>query len=285
MVKELLDAFLKYQEDVKPIMDADLSDPLNIKKGLVLSTKSIHFLRRLIRDKKFPTIEEEIEFFKHTKPFINGRIIYFSTLYNFQLTRKAGSIKKRQNCIDRELEAIQLLIHRIPEFYGYHRTNDTRLDEFYFVRGHEKLDLISDPSYHYTDPDFSTSHDISVSQIIAYDLLTLYFNKELETLRRIELNLKTEPESPAILQDLSWTASKTDLVEVIYALQASGAIRNGRAEIKKMAQVCETLFNLDLGNVYKTYLEIKSRKSDKTAFLNQLKSSLDAKILSEEEKY
>jgi hypothetical protein len=159
------------------------------------------------------------------------------------------------------------------------------LDEIYFVRGDDKLDLLSDPSYLYTDPGFSTSHDNSVAQIIAYDLIVLHFNKELAILRRQELNLKIETESPAILNDLSWTASKTDLVEVIYSLQASGAIRNGQAEIKKMVLVCEALFNLDLGNVYKTYLEIKSRKSDKTIFLNRLKSSLELKIINDEDKY
>jgi hypothetical protein len=285
MVKELLSSFNDYQQRIKPIIDSDLKEMSNIKTGLNISRDYIVYLRRLIRDKKFPSIEEEIEFFKHTKPFINGSIIFFSTLYNYQLRFQMGSVKKRRNLLDSELDEVRALIHRIPDFHGYYRTNDTRFDHFYFVRGHDQLDLISDPSYHYTDPDFSTSHDNSVAQIVAYDLLTFHFNRELESLRRFEMSAKTEPESPAILHDLSWTASKTDLVEVIYALHASGAIRDGRAEIKKMAMVCETLFKLDLGNVYKTYLEIKSRKSDKTTFLNRLKVSLDAKIFSEEEQY
>ena len=73
---------------------------------------------------------------------------------------------------------------------------------------------------------------------------------------------------------LGWTASKTDLIELIYALQASGAIKSGTAGIKEMACACEDIFELKLGNVYRTFLEIRERKIDQTKFIDRLKATL-----------
>ncbi|WP_456438762.1 RteC domain-containing protein, partial [Psychroserpens sp.] len=63
------------------------------------------------------------------------------------------------------------------------------------------------------------------------------------------------------------------------------AIRNGQADIKRMALVCEKLFDIDLGNFYRTYLEIRERKMDRTRFLNLLKQSLEKRMQDDDEKY
>lgn len=73
---------------------------------------------------------------------------------------------------------------------------------------------------------------------------------------------------------LFWTGSKTNLIELIYALDSSGAINSGTADIKEMAAVCEQIFNIDLGNYYHTFVEIRARKYNKTKFIDKLKESL-----------
>lgn len=82
---------------------------------------------------------------------------------------------------------------------------------------------------------------------------------------------------------LFWTANKTDLIELIYALQSSGAINSGTADIKEMATACELLFNIDLGDYYRTYLEIRSRKTNQTKFLDKMKDSLVTRMESADE--
>lgn len=164
----------------------------------------------------------------------------------------------------------------------YYRQCDSRLDKYYFVRGKENLNLISDTSHYYTDPDFSTSHDNMVAQIIAFDMLIYHYKQELKRLHKLQNNIDSGDKNCIPINELSWTASKTDLVEIIYALQASGAIRNGEAEIKKISIIFEKLFNLELGNVYRTYLEIKERKKDRTSFLTHIKIALERKM---DEKY
>ncbi len=85
------------------------------------------------------------------------------------------------------------------------------------------------------------------------------------------------------LSNLSWTSSKTDLIELIYALQSNGSVNSGTAEIKEMASGCEQIFNLDLGNYYHTFEEIRSRKSNRTKFLDHLKESLEKRIIDSDE--
>lgn len=41
-----------------------------------------------------------------------------------------------------------------------------------------------------------------------------------------------------------------------------------------MACACEDIFELKLGNVYRTFLEIRERKIDQTKFIDRLKATL-----------
>lgn len=41
-----------------------------------------------------------------------------------------------------------------------------------------------------------------------------------------------------------------------------------------MAMACEQIFDLDLGNYYRKFLEIRARKIEPTKFLDRMKSSL-----------
>ena len=192
--------------------------------------------------------------------------------------RPAASIAKQ---IDYVLSAIDKLENhkmRNLEFFQYAKHCNTSLDHIYFIRGNDRIDFPVDTSHYFTDPEFSTSHDNLAAQVISYDLLSNYYELELQYLKKQDENITIEEISPAILNGLSWTASKTDLVELIYALHSSGAIRNGQAEISKMAEVCATLFDINLNNFYKTYAEIKNREKDTTKFLDQLKMSLERRI-------
>lgn len=84
-------------------------------------------------------------------------------------------------------------------------------------------------------------------------------------------NLATPP--------LHWTAPKVALVELLYAIQASGACNDGKTTLKELKTSFENNFQINLGQYSKTYLEIRSRKAiEKTQFLDQLKKDLLEKI-------
>jgi len=73
---------------------------------------------------------------------------------------------------------------------------------------------------------------------------------------------------------LFWTGNKVDLIELIYALHATGVVNSGTADIKGIASIYEQMFNIELGDFYRTFLEIRSRKINNTKFIDSLKDAL-----------
>ncbi len=285
-MEHLLNSILEqYTEQIQPIIESDLSNIQNVRLGIECSQHHIHQFRSVVRDKSFASQEEEIKFFKCSKPYVYGRLKFFVNLNNYLLQKPQGSFASQRMFVDEAIERLESHKLKYIDFICYYRQGKTNLDKYYFVRGKDNIALASNTSHYYTDPNFSTSHDNMVAQIIAYDLLTKHYSQELDHLQKKERNLTTSNTEPVFDNPLLWSASKTDLVELIYALQAAGAIQNGRAEIKKMAQYFEKLFDLELGNYYRTYLEIKERKNDRTNFLSQLKYALERKMTDDDAKY
>lgn len=83
----------------------------------------------------------------------------------------------------------------------------------------------------------------------------------------------TQGEAPSI----NWTLSKTDLIELIYALHSSGAFNKGTASIAQIVRFFESALHIQLGNTSMTFQEILRRK-DSTAFLERLKQKLEEHI-------
>jgi hypothetical protein len=268
-----------YKERVLQIEESNLRDLEVLKQGLDLSVKTLNKLRKRLRASDcFLSQEEEIHFFKIDKPFINGRIKFFSKVRRFISEKPTACITKQINYVSTVIDKLENHKMRNLEFFQYTRQCNDALDHIYFVRGNDRLDFPVDTSHYFTDPEFSTSHDNLAAQVISYDLLSNYYELELQYLNKQDENITIEEIRPAILHGLSWTASKTDLVELIYALHSAGAIKNGQVELSKMAEVCAMLFDINFNNFYKTYAEIKNREKDTTKFLDQLKVSLEKRI-------
>ncbi|RUT79057.1 hypothetical protein DLK05_05665 [Ancylomarina longa] len=83
---------------------------------------------------------------------------------------------------------------------------------------------------------------------------------------------------------LNWTESKAALVELIYALHSSHSINEGRVDIKTIAELFESMFSIELGDVYHTFSEVRNRKIEQTKFIDLLKDSLLAKMKESDEK-
>ncbi|MFT4018865.1 MAG: RteC domain-containing protein [Agriterribacter sp.] len=63
---------------------------------------------------------------------------------------------------------------------------------------------------------------------------------------------------------LNWTGSKVALIELIYALHSQSVFDNGKTDIKVIVQTFENILNINLGDFYHTYLELRSRKANRT---------------------
>ena len=263
-----------YKEEIKVVEESNLDDFNNVEKGISISRQYLQQLRICVRENEFVDKQNEIIFFKKHKPYVYSRLKFYAKLYNFLINRPAGTIKSQQDFIDSEINRLQESNRRNIDFIKYYREGSELLDEFYFLRGKDKISLVSNTSHFYTDAEFSTSHDNSIAKIMAYDLLISHYSEELNNLRGLSYGIPNKLNTLSNGERLGWTASKTDLIELIYALQASGAIKSGTAGIKEMACACEDIFELKLGNVYRTFLEIRERKIDQTKFIDRLKATL-----------
>tara|TARA_R110002020_G_scaffold430772_1_gene640474 strand:+ start:7205 stop:8095 length:891 start_codon:yes stop_codon:yes gene_type:complete len=272
--KDLLKIIEDFKNEILEIEESNVNDFNVVEKGITISRKYLQKLRLCIRDNNFKNKENEITFFKKHKPYVYSRLKFYAKLYNFLINRPAGTIQSQQIFIDEEIQKLQESNRRNIDFIKYYREESTVLDEFYFIRGKDKISLVSDTSHFYTDAEFSTSHDNAIAKIMAYDLLINHYVQELSYLRDQSYGISNKLNTLANGERLGWTASKTDLIELIYALQASGAIKSGTAGIKEMASACEDIFELNLGNVYRTFLEIRERKIDQTKFIDRLKATL-----------
>ena len=100
---------------------------------------------------------------------------------------------------------------------------------------------------------------------------------QMEELLKSSYTSQAVDESIVVPPSIFWTASKTDLIELIYAIYATGACNHGKVQIKELTQLFEQLFGLPLGNTSLRFQEILRRK-ESTAFLSVLKTRLELYI-------
>lgn len=223
-------------------------------------------LRTHISNYKFESTAEEIHFFKEIKPRFYSKLIYHLKVFSIETRRPNGGLKAEEKFLRKEMQRLTHFFDNNTEFYQYYRTGASYLDEKYFLRGSQDLYLTLDPQYFNTDPSFCTSHDYKVSKLIANELLRIYLNKALEQTDQQHEAANRFSAKPL----LTWTGSKTALIELLYALQSSGVFNNGAADVKLIATCLQETFNVELGNYYRTFQEIRIRKGSRTQFLEQL---------------
>lgn len=266
----------QYKTAIYEIEQENINDFKNVEQCIQLSRKYLQDLRILVRNNDFENKEDEIDFFKTKKPYINARLKFYAKLYQYLLQKPAGSIQLQRNFIDAQIQHLQEITSKNLDFIKYYREQATHLDKYYFLRGKDKMSLASDNSYFYTDAEFSTSHDNMIAKIMAYDLLINYFQQQLKELRFLEKEERKREIRPNL--KLYWTGNKIDLVELVYALHSSNCVNHGKADIKEIAQITERIFKVDLGDFYRSYLSLRIRKKGRTKFLDSLKENLEKRM-------
>lgn len=232
-------------------------------------------LKKFVLQNGFQSENEEIHFFKHLKPLILSKLIYYNSIYKIETKMPFGGMEVIKTYLNNEILKLKIFSDNNLDFCKYYRTNSTYLDHKYFVRGRYDIKLTLDTIFFEVDHSFSTSYDYKVAKIISNDLIKVYLENKLSNISSNSIM--------NIPNTLGWTASKAGLIELIYALHAQGTFDNGNADIKKIAILFENVFNIDLGNFYHTFLELKSRKINRTKFLDSLRDALIRKMDEEDE--
>lgn len=233
-------------------------------------------LREFIHQYTFQDANEEIVFFKNTKPFILSKLIYFNDIYLLELRKPNGSKEVLREYYKKKQTAITEFCNANLDFYQYYRSKATHLDKYYFLREHENYKLCHNCGMFDKDPLFSTCCDHRVAKMLAYDMLEIYLQQRLQNIEKqevIEYSRASLPDNP-----FRWTAPKVAAIELGYSIYAAGVLNNGNADIKEIMTYIEASFKIDLGDYYRTYLAMRDRKRDRTPFLNSLIQKLLRKM-------
>jgi hypothetical protein len=244
---------------------------------LQLLHEAIRELKELVVDYSFPREEDEIRFFKHIKPRFTSLLIYHSRLALLELRLPLGSPKDTRKHYENELLLIRLFYEDHALFYRYMNAGATFLDTRCFVRGN------CDFPFYYsvsalpatapdTDTRFTTHYDYIVACFQASERLRDYLIKKLMLQNGVKPAKIMMPDERGTLH---WTGQKVFLVELVYALHVSGQINNGTISLTEIAHQVEGFFHMDLGNVFRTFQEMRQRKKDsRTKLLDLMRERL-----------
>ncbi|MBN8674347.1 MAG: RteC domain-containing protein [Chitinophagales bacterium] len=242
--------------------------------------ETLQELRKMVEKNQLKDSKEEIEFFKEIKPKFYSQFIYYVKVFHIEINRPAASDKVQISYLESHLNRIKHFFDNNLDFYQYYRSGATHFDEVYFIRGQEDVRLLPDDLTLSIDHSFSTTQSYKVSKLFAYELLRIYLNTAISSIQ-----LTDPPEPKNIEKKLQWTGAKVSLIELIYSLQTAGVINNGTADIKLLTNFFERTFQVDLGNVYNVFQEMRIRKKNRSSFLDQLKERLIQRMDEADEDY
>ncbi|WP_300669479.1 RteC domain-containing protein [Soonwooa sp.] len=231
-------------------------------------------IKAKVSQDNFVDEQQEIDFFKNIKPQVLGKLIYYNKVFRIETTCPVSNGKIHQSYYENLLKTLKSEYKESicnEDFYRYYRAGRTDRDHIYFRLGQINYHDGLKSGVFEIDLSFSTYYDNKIAHIIANELLYTYL--------LTKINPEENPDTILINgdanKDISWTNSQNALIELIYALYASNSIAHGKIGIRKLALIFQVLFRTPLNDVHHSFHRMKTRAGSRTAFLDQLKISLE----------
>lgn len=271
LAEEIIEKFTNQMDSLNVKNDEPLK---SANQGIALCSKTLSQLKNTVENREFKSLASEIHFFKTIKSIPMSYLIYFTELRTCELQKPKAGVRYQINFLEKELKKINKFFYRNSDFVYYMELGHTYLDHQFFARKNSPDFPVSPLGNYYQFPDFSTSHDLLWSKVKGMNKLIHYIRKTME---------RIQPEKPKVKDSsknriLEWTAPKTALIELIYALYSVNSINHGGADLRMITASFEDLFNVKLNQVYKTYSEMKERRGSQTKFLDELSMHLKHKM-------
>ena len=271
-MSSIINNLLTNLNDQLSFIDLEIDNQsIRCENAIEIILKTIKSLRIILSKTKFKTDAEEIKFFKEIKPQFTSKLIYYNTIFKIEMKRPNGGNRIVKKYYNNELVKLKAFFDNELEFYKYYRSGSTYLDHKYFLRSKFDIKMSLSSYYFEADTNFSTSHDYKVAKILANDLIQLYLENNLVLIGNKDNGEKSQ-RKPNL--KMIWTSPKVALIELVYALHTEGVFNNGAADLKDIAEYFEHIFEIDLGQYRRTFLEIRTRKADRAKFLTTLNKGL-----------
>jgi hypothetical protein len=248
-----------------------LSPLERLKQALLLTAGAIDKLKADVLESGFTDIENEISFFKVTKPNIYALQIYEVDLYNITVNEPPGAPEMRKAYYEQELLYIIRFFRTHAFHYQYYKTGAAVLDAQYFTRDGKPSDIpvldLAEPF-----PGFTTPLDYLFAKFIAAERMQEYLLDQLNSTLRPAKVVKQGPL-------LRWTGEAINLVEVAYGIWLTGQLNDGNVTITDIIHWLEDKLSVSIGVPNARWAQIAARKNSSPAkFLDRMRDAILGRI-------
>ncbi|NML22446.1 hypothetical protein HHL16_16295 [Pseudoflavitalea sp. G-6-1-2] len=245
---------------------------LQSKAAIPVCLEHVRILRKHLKAYRNVPRDQEIHFFRYIKPQFVSQYLFHVLQYRLHYSWPKGDVETEQLYLEEELNHIRRFFKKNHQFCCYYSADSIYLDNIYFLRGQQDVEPSPEHLICGTDPSFNTPKDLLVARVIANNLFRTYLHEQL-----VQLQSSKEKHSRATpASGLTWTASKSALMEVIYAVYLTRAVNGGNCEIKALATVICNIFNVEINynSIYDFIYHLKLRKLEPTKYTDQMRTCL-----------
>jgi hypothetical protein len=267
-MKQIIAVEKQLKIDLELILQSNEAMNEKAKKGVSLIKEKLSAIRKRVRETGFETEEDEIYFFRKVKPPIHGNLIFFSILSEIETSKMHMSDEELNVLISKKFSKFRKIMREHSEFVAYYNQDMTHLDKTYFLRASEIVKVTSHITSVLLDPEFNTVYDVVIANLFAMQLLQNHINIPLQIKKELRIEIPS----------LKWTASKSDFIEFIYGLQATFAVNNGEVEIKELCQAMQSIFQVQIDDPYRIFIDLSNRKISPMKFIPKMEEGLLRRI-------
>lgn len=161
-------SLVDFENELSLILNSTSNEVDKLKKIIIFIEDILRQLTEWLQNHVFDSIQEEIKFFKETKPNIVAKLIFYKEILLLVATLPLDKSKRIKH-FDKKLDAIHKFHRKNKEFIKYVKSQSTHFDELYFSRKQHKDLFLNDCSVIIHDTKICTSHEYLLAEIIAYE--------------------------------------------------------------------------------------------------------------------
>ena len=264
------------REQLRVIHERNLSKMEECRLCLDLVSCQIQQLRsyRLEAEPMPPALQ--LAFQRELLPPVYAELLFYLQRYQMELRLCYHTREERARELQLEQQRCLELLRPQRELLSYYRSGARFLDVQYFrpedgsVEWPAPAPQPGEPSAWAMATVLCTPAGFRIAKALALERFVLLLD---ESGPQPDTQLQ-EPLQPYSQGELNWTASKTDLVELLYAMYSTGVLNHASLELHRLMERFETLFQVNLGNYSRVFQQIRIRKKNRTSFLDQMRDQL-----------
>ncbi|MGF7028569.1 RteC domain-containing protein [Sphingobacterium sp. HSC-15S19] len=248
----------------------------NLNASLTIIKQTLISLKERNRMQPFIDDDQEIRFFKYTKPRFYAWQVYYLELHNIISSVPIGTDEVIKNYYINEIAIIDRFFKIHAFHYQYYLKNESCKDQIFFLRRHRSL-FPPSVELNAIDPEFSTELDHLFGRFRANEMLRDFLIRKVKLLIQESYN--------GLANGLfdkgkrSWSGDKVELIEIAYGIYYTGRINHGKAEISEIIKWLEESLNIDLSQAYRMFVDIRRRKTiSYTKYLDEMRSTIQSQI-------